>query len=83
MSTIEQAFKNGDPLVHQAVLETARYMGMAISNLVGALDIQKIVLTGDMTRFGEPWLEVIQGIVSRSDTLQVSARNTDRDWPIG
>ncbi len=75
LATIEQAFKNGDPLAHQAVLETARYMGMAISSLVGALDIQKIVLTGDMTRFGQPWLEVIQGIVSQA-TLSRLAQET-------
>jgi N-acetylglucosamine repressor len=75
LTTIEQAFRNGDPLVNQAVLETARYMGMAISSLVGALDIQKIVLTGDMTRFGRPWLEVIQGIVSQA-TLSRLAQET-------
>ncbi len=75
LATIEQAFKNGDPLAQQAVLETARYMGMAISSLVGALDIQKIVLTGDMTRFGEPWLEVIQGIFSQA-TLSRLAQET-------
>src|SRR4030042_989605 len=75
LTTIEQAFRNGDPLAHQAVLETARYMGMAISSLVGALDIQKIVLTGDMTRLGQPWLEVIQGIVSQA-TLSRLAQET-------
>ena len=75
LTTIEQAFNNGDPLARQAVLETARYMGMAISSLVGALDIQKIVLTGDMTHFGQPWLEVIQGIVSQA-TLSRLAQET-------
>ena len=48
---------------------------MAISSLVGALDIQKIVLTGDMTRFGLPWLEVIQEIVSQA-TLSRLAQET-------
>jgi glucokinase-like ROK family protein len=60
LETIEQAFSNGDPMARQAVLETGRYLGMAISSLVGTLNIDKIVLTGDMTRFGDPWLEAIR-----------------------
>jgi N-acetylglucosamine repressor len=64
LDTIEQAFSSGDPLAYQAVLETGRYMGMAISTLVGTLNIQKIVLTGDMTRFGSPWLEAIRGMLT-------------------
>ncbi len=75
LNAIEQAFMGGDPLARQTVLETGRYMGMAISNLVGALDIQKIVLTGDMTRFGQPWLEAIQEIMSQA-TLSRLAQET-------
>ena len=75
LDTIEQAFSNGDPLARQAVLETGHYMGMAISSLVGTLNIQKIVLTGDMTRFGTPWLEAIQGMISQS-TLSRLAQDT-------
>jgi len=75
LDTIEQAFTSGDPLARQVVLETGRYMGMAVSSLVGTLDIQKIVLTGDMTRFGQPWLEAIQGIISQA-TLSRLAQET-------
>ena len=54
------------------MLDTARYLGMAISNLVGVLNIQKIVLEGDMTRFGAPWLEMI-----RESMMDYSL-----DWPL-
>ena len=60
LETIEQAFIAGDPDIRQAVMETGRYLGKAISNLVGTLNIQNIVLTGDMIRFGDPWLEAIR-----------------------
>jgi len=60
LDSIEQAFVVGDPLACQVVLEAGHYLGMAISSLVGTLNIQKIVLAGDMTRFGEPWLDAIQ-----------------------
>jgi N-acetylglucosamine repressor len=75
LDIIEQAFLSGDHLARQAVLETGRYMGMAISSLVGTLNIQKIVLTGDMTRFGSPWLEAIQGMITQT-TLSRLAQET-------
>jgi len=60
LDTIEEAFKAGDPLTRDLVLGTANYLGMAISNLVGILNIQKVVLEGDMTRFGAIWLNQIR-----------------------
>jgi N-acetylglucosamine repressor len=66
LNSIEQAFTNNDPLVRQMVLATGRYIGVAISNLVGSLNIQKIVLTGDMTCFGKPWLDAVQEMISKT-----------------
>jgi predicted NBD/HSP70 family sugar kinase len=63
---VEQAFAAGDPLVREIVLEAGRYMGLAISGLVGMLNIHKIVLVGDMTHFGEAWLATIRETVSRT-----------------
>lgn len=63
LDTIDKAFKAGDPLARDLVLETARYLGMAISNLAGVLNIQKIVLEGNMTRFGAPWLDTIRAVM--------------------
>jgi predicted NBD/HSP70 family sugar kinase len=75
LNTIEQALINGDPLARQVILESGQYMGMAISSLVGTLNIQKIVLMGDMTRFGKPWLEAIQQTISQA-TLSRLAQET-------
>jgi predicted NBD/HSP70 family sugar kinase len=48
-----------------AVIENAgRYLGVSLANLIATLNIQKIVLTGDMTRFGEKWLNAV------SDSMQ-------------
>ena len=60
LESIENAFKSKDSLAVSLVLETARSLGKAISMIVGVLNIQKIVLDGDMTRFGTPWLKVIR-----------------------
>jgi N-acetylglucosamine repressor len=64
LEAIEAAFKSGNPLVRELVLRTADYIGMAIANLVGILNIQKVVLEGDMTRFGAPWLEQVRNVMT-------------------
>jgi glucokinase-like ROK family protein len=75
LDTIEKAYNAGDPLARQVVLEAGRYMGLAISNLVGTLNIHKIVLAGVMTCFGEPWLEAIRESMFRA-TLSKLAQDT-------
>jgi glucokinase-like ROK family protein len=63
LDTIEDAFIAGDPLIRDLVLKTADYLGMAISYAVGILNIHKVVLNGDMTRFGAPWLDEIRTVM--------------------
>ena len=59
LEQIEVAFAQEDDLARRLVLDTAYYTGMAIASLVGTFNIQKIVLSGDMTHFGVPWLQKI------------------------
>lgn len=75
LAAVQQAFLAGNPRIQQMVLNAARYMGLAVSSLVGTLNIQKIVLTGDMIGFGQPWLDVVQQTVSQS-TLSRLSRET-------
>jgi predicted NBD/HSP70 family sugar kinase len=63
---IERAFAAGDPVARQVVLEAGRFMGTAISSLVGTLNIQRIVLTGDMTRFGRPLLDTVMETLAQT-----------------
>ena len=66
LEVIEQAFIDGDQKARQLVLEAGRYLGMGIASLVGTLNINRIVLVGEMTRFGLPWLEAIQETMRQS-----------------
>jgi len=75
LDTIRKAFITGDMPIRQAVLQTGNYLGMAISNLVGTLNIRHIVLTGDMTCFGDPWLEAIREKITTT-TLSRLAQET-------
>ena len=60
LDEIENAIKLGDKIASNLVLDSGFYLGMAISWLVGILNIQKIILTGDMTNFGKPWLDQVK-----------------------
>jgi predicted NBD/HSP70 family sugar kinase len=65
LDAIVQAYTAGDPQVKQIVSDSARYMGLAISGLVGVLNIQKILISGDMTHFGDAWLQAVREAVSQ------------------
>jgi N-acetylglucosamine repressor len=75
LESIEYYFNMGNPTIRQLVLDTGHYLGIAISNLVGTLNIKKIVINGDMSRFGNAWLEEIKAMVTRT-TLSRLAEET-------
>jgi N-acetylglucosamine repressor len=77
LDAIESAFRQGDPLAAQLVLDAGRYLGVAISNLVGILNIRKIVLVGDMTRFGGTLIDCIHEVM-----LQMSIPETVQNTQI-
>ncbi len=72
-ATLLQAFEAGDSQVRKMVLDTARQMGLAIASLIGTLNIHKIILTGDITRFGKPWLEMVQETVAQNTLSRLSS----------
>lgn len=55
----QAAFLAGDAKAVQAVNDAAHYLGISLANLIGILNIQKIVLTGDMPGFGSAWLAAV------------------------
>jgi predicted NBD/HSP70 family sugar kinase len=60
ISTIHSAFEAGDMAARQVVLDTGRYLGIAAANLVGTLSMHRIVIMGEVARFGAPLLEVMR-----------------------
>lgn len=55
-----QAFQAGDPAIQQIIAEVGHYLGIALANLVGVLNIQKIVIAGSVARFGAPLQAAIE-----------------------
>ena len=66
LDSIVTAFQENDPLAQRVVRDAAHYLGISIANLVGTLNIQKIVMTGEMSRFGEAWLKLIDESMQQS-----------------
>jgi len=72
---VVEAYQAGDELAIQVVNEAGYYLGLAISSLVSTLNIQRIILMGEMTRFGQTWLEVVRRTMEET-TLTRLAQDT-------
>jgi N-acetylglucosamine repressor len=55
-----QAFEAGDEALQQVVAEAGHYLGIAVASLVGALNVQRIVIAGNVARFGQALLGPIR-----------------------
>jgi len=71
-----QAFEAGDEAVRQVILEAGRYLGIAVANLIGVLSTRRIMIAGNISCFGEAWLETIQQEMVRR-ALEVVASKTE------
>jgi N-acetylglucosamine repressor len=76
LDSIESAWLTNDPLAQRVISDAAYALGNSIANLVGVLNIQTIVLTGDMARFGEPWLQEVNQAMAAS-ALSLMTENTE------
>lgn len=56
----QAAFESGNAQAVQVVTNAARYLGISLASLIGTLNIHKIVISGDMACFGDPWLSIVQ-----------------------
>ena len=60
------AFHVGDAAVRAAVLDAARHLGIALAWLVGALNVERVVLVGTVTEFGPEWLDEVAATMRAS-----------------
>lgn len=72
LDVVKRAYDSGDPLATHIVLEAGRHLGAALSSLVTALNVHRIVLTGEMTRFGAAWLEAARDSMARNALERLS-----------
>jgi N-acetylglucosamine repressor len=84
-NTLLKAYEAGDPVVQAVVRQAGGYLAIAVANLVGALNIERIVIAGSSARFGEGLVTPVRerldnltlpALASRTD-LEVSHLGTD------
>jgi N-acetylglucosamine repressor len=66
------AFAAGDAHAVQVVSNAAHHLGISLANLIGILNIQKIVLTGDMNHFGSAWLNAVNAAMQNAVLARMS-----------
>ncbi len=71
----QEAYVSGDKKVVKVVNGAAYHLGMVLANLIGTLNIHRIVLTGDMTQFGAAWLDAVSEAM-RNAVLARMSENT-------
>src|SRR5690554_1695206 len=57
---LTERVKNGDKNLCNLIVDNGKYLGYAVVNLVNIFNPELIVLHGDMTRFGDLWLDSIK-----------------------
>jgi N-acetylglucosamine repressor len=60
IESVVQAFHAGDRLAEEVIEEIGRYLGFAVAQLVSILNIERIVITGPVARFGPRLGEMIE-----------------------
>jgi predicted NBD/HSP70 family sugar kinase len=64
-------FSSNKNSARQIVANAGKYLGISLANLIGTLNIQKIVLTGDMTQLGETWLDAIKASMQKASLEKI------------
>lgn len=73
--TVLQAFEAGDPAIQALIDETGCNLGIAVSHLVGGLNINQIVIAGSLARFGVRLTSAMQAKVFQR-SLPALAKDT-------
>jgi predicted NBD/HSP70 family sugar kinase len=60
LAAVRAAVDAGKPWAQTIADEAGAALGRAIAGLIGALDVQRIVLLGPVTELGAPWLDAVR-----------------------
>lgn len=72
LDAVRSSIESGNLKAKESIERAAHYLGISLANLIGTLNIQKIVLTGDMTRFGAPWLDGVRASMQNAALARMS-----------
>ena len=72
LDQVQEAFDSGNKNAVRVVSSAAYHLGMVLANLIGTLNIHRIVLTGDMTQFGPVWLNAVSDAMRNAVLARMS-----------
>ncbi len=72
LDAVHSSIESGNLKAKESIERAAHYLGISLANLIGTLNIQKIVLTGDMTLFGAPWLDGVRASMQNAALARMS-----------
>lgn len=64
ISDVVAAASSGDEAARTVIIEAARYMGIAVSNIVNTINPSKIVLGKEFLKYADMAIDTIKGVVS-------------------
>lgn len=70
------AYDAQDSRARQVVLTAGHYLGVSLANMIGILNIRKIILTGDMIRFGVEWLNAVKASMQEAALARMFEETT-------
>lgn len=62
---LQQACQQDDATARQVVMQAGELLGIAVANLVGILNVQHIVLDGEVAQLGDLFLNAVQNSVAQ------------------
>jgi glucokinase-like ROK family protein len=74
--TLWLAFEQGDPATHALAEKAGFYLGIAISHLIGVLNVNHVAIAGSLARFGEALLDPIRRQIEQRSLSALAARTT-------
>lgn len=74
IDAIAAAAREGDEAAREALLESARFLGIALSDLVNTLNPSRIVLGKDFVKYGDLVMDRIKSVVERKALKLAASR---------
>jgi len=74
IAAIRRAIDAGEPWAIEIGADAGRWLGRAVAGLIGALDVERIVLLGPVTALGPVWLDAVRGEAAGRALGQLSER---------
>lgn len=62
---LRQACQQGDAIAQQIVAQAGDFLGLAVANLVGILNVNRIVIAGNVAQMGDLFIGAVQSSMAR------------------